>query len=211
MEIIELPLCKLLPAPWNANQMDEVMLNRLKESVKRYGVVENLVVRKMTNDTFEIIGGNQRLIVLRETGYTTAPCAVVELNDAQARLLAQALNSLNGEDDLGLRSELMRQVLSSIPEKEVLAILPETTLSLETIVNLGAETIAEYLKQKQLAQAARLKHMQFQLTPDQLPVIEKTIVRILPKIQLTGTENPNQRGNALYYLCKYYLEKEVQE
>ena len=34
-------------APWNANRMNEEMLARLKESIWRYGLVTNLVVRKL--------------------------------------------------------------------------------------------------------------------------------------------------------------------
>ena len=45
MKVIEIPLDKLREAPWNANQMDEAMLERLKESLRRYGLVGPLVVR----------------------------------------------------------------------------------------------------------------------------------------------------------------------
>jgi ParB family chromosome partitioning protein len=208
VKISEIPLCQLKEAPWNANKMDVAMLSHLQESISRYGIVENLVVRKLQDETFEVISGNQRLNALREAGYQEAPCQVVDLNDTHARLLAQALNHIQGQDDLGLRAELLRHVLAELPEKEVLAILPETAVSLQGLISLGTETIANYLQNKQIAQAARLKHLQFQLTPSQLDLVEEAITKILSSFQEAGADNPNIRGNALYLLCKAYLEKE---
>jgi len=210
MKTVDISLCQLHEAPWNANRMDEAMAARLKESISRYGVVENLVVRQLEEKSFEVISGNQRLSILRQAGFLQAPCVVVEVDDAHARLLAQALNHIQGEDDLGLRAELLRQVLEKVPQKEILAILPETACSLQSLSSLGSETIAEYLQKHQAAQAARLKHMQFQLTATQLATVEKALTQILERIQ-AQEDNPNLRGNALYFLCKNYLDKENQK
>src|SRR5688572_30617065 len=107
MQVVDISLDQLRPAPWNPNSMTPDMLARLRESLERYGVVENLVVRPLPNHLFEVLSGNQRLRVLGEMGCTNAPCVVVDLDDAQAKLLAQALNRIQGEDDLGLKAELM--------------------------------------------------------------------------------------------------------
>ncbi len=97
MEIVDLPLDQMREAPWNPNRMDPAMLARLKESLSRYGLVHPLVGRPLGDGTCEVVSGNQRLQVLRDMGLTTAPCVVVELNDVHARLLAQALNRLQGK------------------------------------------------------------------------------------------------------------------
>ncbi len=207
MKTIELPLDQLRQAPWNSNRMDEHMMARLRESIKRYGLVENLVVRQ-TGDIYEVLSGNQRLMVLHDLGLKTIPCVVVDLDDAHARLLTQALNHIQGQDDLGLRAELVRTILETIPEKEIAAFLPETVESLKALASMRQETIAEYLENWQQAQAARLKHMQFQLTTKQLEVIEEAMANIMPQASRMHRDNPNTRGTALYLLCKSYLERE---
>ena len=211
MEIIEIPIENVREAPWNPNQMDEVMLARLRESLKRYGIVENLVLRKLGEDTYEAISGNQRLKILKQMGFFHAPCVVVELDDAQARLLSQALNHIQGEDDLGLRADLLRKVLEAVPEPDIVTILPESAGSLRALVSIGQETIAAYLENWQQAQTARLKHLQFQLTLKQLEIVEEAIARLLPQASQVRGENPNIRGTALYLLCKSFVERGTDE
>ena len=94
MKIVELPIEKLHEAPWNPNQMDEATLNRLKNSLSRYGVVEPLVVRPMHDSVYEVLSGNQRLKVIEEMRIRDISCVIVNLDDKEAMLLAQALNGL---------------------------------------------------------------------------------------------------------------------
>ncbi|MBI2858118.1 MAG: ParB N-terminal domain-containing protein, partial [Chloroflexi bacterium] len=176
MDLIDLPLEQLTEASWNANQMDERMRARLRQSITRYGNVQNMVVRPVGKNSYEVLSGNQRLKTLRELGISPVPCLVVEANDAHARLLAEALNRIHGEDDLGMRAELVKKALEGIPEKDVLSLLPETAVSLRGLASMGQETIADHLRNWQKVQASRLRHLQFQLTSAQLEVVQKALI-----------------------------------
>ena len=154
MNLVEIPVQQLHGAPWNANHMDEGMMDHLRESVRRYGLVENLVVRPLGPGSYEVLSGNQRLRLLRELGMSTVPCFVVAVDDANARLLAQALNRVRGQDDLGLKADLVREVLKAVPEAEVMALLPESAGSLRSLASLGQETMAVGLQSWQRAREA---------------------------------------------------------
>ena len=65
MEVVELPIETLKEAPWNANQIDAAMLQRLRSSILKYGFIQNLAVRRIDNG-YEVLSGNQRLKLLRE-------------------------------------------------------------------------------------------------------------------------------------------------
>jgi ParB family transcriptional regulator, chromosome partitioning protein len=208
MKIVDIPVQQIHEAAWNPNAMDAVMHSRLRRSIQRFGLVVPLVVRPVAGECYETIGGAQRLAVLQELGINPVPCVVVEGDDAHARLLAQALNRIQGQDDLGLQAELIREVLQSLPQEEVLSLLPDTAQSLQALSALGQETMADYLQNWQQAQGARLKHLQFQLTPIQLEVVEEALTQLLPQAKAEPGDSPNARGTALYLLCQAYLEQQ---
>lgn len=207
MKIIELKTCKLVGASWNPNRMDEAGLSRLKESLSRYGLVEPLVVRQLDNSLCEVLSGNQRLRAITEMGLKSVPCVVVSLQDAEAMLLAQALNNLRGEDDQAMKGNLLKMVLSSIPEDKVLSLLPETAESLKSLANFSQVDLAQHLQAWQDAQAARLRHMTLQLTDKQVETIEEAVKRVMPNVKQDTTGNPNDRSTAIFLVCKDYLER----
>jgi len=208
MNIVELNLEKLRESPWNSNEMDNAMLHRLRTSIKKYGLLGNLVVRPVGNDCYEVLSGNHRLRVLKEMGVSPIQCVIVEMDDANAGLLAQALNHVHGEEDLGLRAATIRKVLASISPEEVLSVLPDTAIGLKSLTSLGKQSPEEYLTHWQQEQPARLKHLQFQLTSAQLEVVEAALNQLLPKAKTGQFNNPNPRSIALFLLCKAFIEKE---
>ena len=54
MQVTEIELNLLRQAPWNPNVMDVVMAKKLGTSVGGYGIVENLVVRPLGDESFEM-------------------------------------------------------------------------------------------------------------------------------------------------------------
>lgn len=178
-------------------------LGRLKESLFRYGVVTPLVVRLTGDSQYEVLSGNQRLKVIKKMRLESVPCVIVNLNDYEAMLLAQALNGLHGEDDLAMKGLLLKKILEEIPEGEVLSLLPETTESLRTLASISQLDLAEHLQAWEQAQSARLRHMQLQFTNKQLEVVEEAVSLILPEAKTESFGNPNIRGNAVFLLCKY--------
>ena len=208
--VVELPVENIKVASWNPNEMDQEMLSRLRCSIERFGDLVPLVVRPIGDSQYETIGGAHRLTVLTESGWATAPCVVVDVDDAEARLLNQALNHIAGSDNLGLRAQVFRDLLEDLPQEQVLAMLPETSASLVELTNLGEQSIAKALQQWEQMQKARLRHLAFQLTDDQLSVVEEAMARLVPLVEVQPG-NPNRRGNALFLLCQGYLAQEPLE
>lgn len=66
MKIIELPIASLVEAEWNPNGIEENDRKKLSTSIKRFGMVQNLVARQIGNGKYEVLSGNQRLKVLAE-------------------------------------------------------------------------------------------------------------------------------------------------
>jgi ParB family transcriptional regulator, chromosome partitioning protein len=211
LKLVDIMLSQLQEAPWNPNQEDARMLRHLEASIHRYGLVEPLVVRPTQDSHFEVLSGNHRLKILRSLGLDSAPCVVVDLNDPEARLLAQALNSIHGQDDLSNKGEVLRTILSTIPADKVTSLLPESMGSLQALSSLGQEDLAQHLQAWQKAQEVKLKHMMLQFSGQQLVVVEEAIGKIMPQVKPKDWNNPNTRSNAIFLLCKDYLDRRQQQ
>ena len=204
MEIHSLPIDRLQEATWNPNEMDQAMRSRLQRSIKRFGFLVPLVVRDIGDERYETIGGARRLAVLKEIGVSSVPCVLARANNSEARLLSQALNHIAGDDNLGLRAEVIRDLLNAIPQNELLSILPDSADDLRVLASTGEEDLAEHLQAWERAQSARLRHLQLQLTDSQLEVVEEALEHAMA----CGSEdegNPNRRGNAFVTICRTYL------
>ena len=115
------PLERLRPADWNANRVPANIRVKIRRSLERFGVVENLIARPHPREpgALEVISGNHRLEILRDLGHELVPVVVLELDDAQARVLAQTLNRTRGEDDPEAYAALIEDVLQTMPAAEM--------------------------------------------------------------------------------------------
>lgn len=206
MKLTEILIEQILEPDWNPNQMDLEMGERLQNSLDRFGPVVPPVVRKTSGKDYETIDGAQRVRSLRELGVKLVECVVVNVDDAEARLLAQALNHIHGSDDREKREEALRVILDSTPRGEVLRLVPETAGLLAEITAFSPESLADHLTGWQQARRTRLKHFSARLTDEQHSVVEQAIAKAAgsaPK----DPANPNRPGNALYHICRTYLDR----
>ncbi len=201
-----MPLDLLREAPWNPNEADEGTLRRLGASLERFGVVVPLVVRSV-GDAYEVLSGNQRLKVLRGQGPTTAPCVEIQADDARARLLAQALNRVHGEDDLNRKAALVKDILAAMSAEEAAAVLPDTAEALRGLASIreaNAASLAEQVSGWAAVERAKaesgLHVTSFSLSAAQKDAVERAVGLMLPR--LGTTHDPNRRGIALAEVCR---------
>ena len=89
---------ELNPAEYNPRkrlQPGDEEYERLKTSIETFGYVDPIII----NADGTVIGGHQRLFVLRDLGYSEADVAVVDLSKADEKALNIALNKIIGEWD----------------------------------------------------------------------------------------------------------------
>lgn len=78
VEIVSIPIDKLVEHPENPNFMVDGQFNKLSENIKEVGMVENLQVAKNKDGTFTIIGGHHRFRAAKINGYTELPCVIID-------------------------------------------------------------------------------------------------------------------------------------
>ena len=67
---------------------DEKALEELEESIRVYGVLQPVLVRKLPQNGYELIAGERRLRAARQAEIRTIPAIVREFNDAQISEIA---------------------------------------------------------------------------------------------------------------------------
>lgn len=80
---------------------------KLKRSIAEFGYVEPIIWNKMTGN---VVGGHQRLKVLKDLGYTEVDCVIVELDEQKEKALNVALNKISGEWDETLLTALLKDL-----------------------------------------------------------------------------------------------------
>lgn len=76
---------------------DEEKLDELADSIKSYGIVEPLVVRKTGPVHYEVIAGERRLRAAKKAGLTEVPVIVREYDEKQRKFIA-IIENLQRED-----------------------------------------------------------------------------------------------------------------
>ncbi len=115
IKIEYIPIDVLKPAEYNPRKWDKEAKNQLKESIKRYDIVDPLLVNSAKNRKNIVIGGHFRLSVIKELGYKKAPVVYVNIPDIEKeKELNIRLNKNTGEFDWDLLASFDESFLSDV-------------------------------------------------------------------------------------------------
>lgn len=102
----------LKPAEYNPRRLSKTEAQQIRKSLESFGFVQPVVVNSHPGREGVIVGGNQRVKVAVEMGFSAVPCWIVDLdpqkereanvrlNKAQASWDFQALSDMASLDDL---------------------------------------------------------------------------------------------------------------
>jgi len=101
MQLEKIKISKLKAATYNPRQISTKQYNDLKKSLNKFGVVDPIIINKNEN---VVIGGHQRLKIIKSLGEKTIGCVVLDLTKEQERELNVRLNKNTGEFDFDILS-----------------------------------------------------------------------------------------------------------
>ena len=94
-------------------EFDESALEELKDSVKEFGVLQPLLVRKVAENHYELIAGERRLRAAKLAGLTEVPVEVREYNNEEIAQIALIENiqreNLNAMEEAKAYERLMKE------------------------------------------------------------------------------------------------------
>lgn len=128
LNIKYVPISSLHPADYNPRKWSKEAVKQLQESIKRYGVVDPLIVNSAPHRRGIVIGGHFRLSVIKELGVKEAPVVFLNIpNIDREKELNLRLNKNTGEFDWNLLANFSEDFLADIgfSSEELDEIFPE--------------------------------------------------------------------------------------
>lgn len=116
MEIVSMKLDDLNPAAYNPRKAlasGDVEYEQIKQSILTFGMVEPIVWNRRTGN---VVGGHQRLTVLRDLGHETTCVSVIDVSESQEKALNVALNKITGDWDDEKLSALLDELAADADE-----------------------------------------------------------------------------------------------
>jgi len=113
MDFKKVLISELKPAAYNPRKNlseKDPEYQRIKKSIETFGYVDPVIV----NSDYTVIGGHQRLKVLKEMGEASIDVVVVDLPKEQEKALNVALNKITGDWDM----QQLSIVLSELKEAD---------------------------------------------------------------------------------------------
>jgi hypothetical protein len=136
-------LSDLVAAPYNPRKISKAAMTGLKSSLKRFGVVQEIVVNKRNN---RIVGGHQRVDALKSVATDEeVPVVWVDLGEEEEKALNIALNSPHISGDFNNQLDDLLDSISAFDEEMFSELLLDEFLPKEKEGdNTDAPQLAEY-------------------------------------------------------------------
>ena len=155
--VLDLPIDALRPNPNQPRiEFDEASLRSLSDSIRRYGILQPLTVRR-TDEGYELIAGERRLRAAKIAGLREVPCLLARSSEEESALLA-------------LIENLQRRDLHYLEEAAAIARLIAT-------YGLSQEQEAERLGKSQSAIANKLRLLRLTDEEDRLKALQVIAAR----------------------------------
>jgi len=140
MNIQKLKINQLKPAEYNPRkklEKTDEAYKRIKASIEEFGFVDPIIVNIRT---MTVIGGHQRLEILKDLNHEEVECVVLNLDEKQEKKLNLSLNKNTGYWDNDKLEQLFDDL--GLSEQELFA----TGFSMSEVEDLKTDFISELLE-----------------------------------------------------------------
>lgn len=187
---VSYPIVDIIFAEYNPRELTQIQHQDLKDSITRFGLVDPLIVNTHKERKNILVGGHQRLRIVKELGYKDVPCVEVNLTPDKERELNVRLNKNTGQWDW-----------DALANHFDVGELLEWGFSEGDLFPFDQDYGAEF----ELPDGDRepFQQMTFTLSDEQVNVVQNAIKKARQN-DFSNTGNENINGNALWWICNSY-------
>lgn len=182
--IVLVPVNFIIPNPDQPRKtFNQTELEGLASSIKHNGIIQPLVIRRISDDKYELISGERRLRAAKSVGLENVPCIIMSVCSEQSALYAIIEN-------------IQRDNLNFFEEAEAIE-------KLLNVYNLSQQEIAKKLGKSQSSLSNKIRLLK--LSPELRSVIIENSLTERHARALLRLENDVDRLKALLYIIEKKL------
>jgi len=118
MKVEQVKISELKEVEYNPRRMTEKQVKDLTESIRKFGLVDPIIVNSYKGRENVVVGGHQRLKIARQEGFKAMPVVYVLLDEKDERELNLRLNRNLGEWDWDLLADFNEELLKDVGFEE---------------------------------------------------------------------------------------------
>ena len=122
-KIQQVPIGRVIEAPWNYNRMEEAMFDKQRASIERHGFIGVTIVREIVDagqKVYQIIDGAHRYRAAKQAGATHLRVDNLgAVGDAEAKKLTLMLQEIRGTKQKGMFESLLDELGMELSEEEM--------------------------------------------------------------------------------------------
>lgn len=202
MKIKQRKINELIGAEYNPRELTDKQHKDLADSLKRFGVVDPVLVNVHPERKNIIIGGHQRTRVWKELGNETIPCVELELTLDQEKELNVRLNKNTGQFDMDALANYFEQddlIEWGFDEGELVGF------------DINEDEFGEDFELPD-GDKEPFQQMTFTFADEQAEQVKNAIDEIKKTEEFKYCEtfgNENSNGNALYLILMKWAEQKI--
>lgn len=182
--ILDIPVDTIIPNPSQPRkQFDSEPIIRLADSIRRYGILQPLTVRRVEDGRCEIVAGERRLRAAKLLGLETVPCIIVDVDEKKSA-------------ELAIIENIQRENLNIFEQASSIA-------SLIDIYNLTQEDAARQLSMSQSFVANKLRILRL-TQPERDKILEYNLTERHARA-LLKVDSVEQRLRIIEYINSHSL------
>lgn len=218
-EVIKIDPRKLRKNAFNTNKMSAENVEKLRNSIRRNGLIGAIVARENDLGELEIIGGEHRVQIAIEEGLTdVAVHNIGYISDDRAKELMLLDNGRYGQDDAFELASLMDE-LSASGDVDLASFMPYSSEDLDKLMSVTdidldsldddpEDEIGEVERTTEKREAPLQTHqvLRFRVSMDDVARVQAVVGRVMAEQGFNDEDSMTNAGDALVHLVGAFDE-----
>lgn len=138
VSITEIPIESIEVNPFQPRKdFDENAIEELSSSIKNYGIIQPITVRKIDNNKYQIISGERRVRAAQKAGLVTIPAYIRDVNDEEILQMA-LIENIHRKD--------LNPIEIALSYQRLITECKYTQEELSKVIGKDRSTIANFLR-----------------------------------------------------------------